>query len=155
MSKILKPPIQSELDGPSVFLSGTVDMGTAADWRSPLTSLLSHQRITIINPLRDNWDESWKQDISNPEFKGQVAWELDYMEQADLIAIYLAPRSQSPVSMLEFGLHAKGGKVVVCCPEGFGRRGNIQIVCERFGIPLVATIEELAELIIKKIGTGV
>jgi Nucleoside 2-deoxyribosyltransferase like len=148
---ILKPPVKSNINGPSVFLSGSVEMGAAVDWQSEFTSRLSHLNITIINPRRDEWDRTWKQDISNPQFKQQVTWELEYLEQADLVAVYFGPGTTSPVSMLEFGLHARAGKVVVCCPDGFLRRGNVQVVCESFELPLVETLEEFAELIAERL----
>jgi hypothetical protein len=53
--------------------------------------------------------------------------------------------------LLELGLYAPSGKMVVCCPEGFYRRGNVQIVCDRFGIELVDTMEQLMERVIKKL----
>ena len=28
-------------------------------------------------------------------------------------------------------------KLIVCCPEGFWRKGNVEVVCARFGAPLV------------------
>jgi hypothetical protein len=36
-------------------------------------------------------------------------------------------------------------------PKGFWRRGNVQIVCHRFGVPLVETREELTEKIKEKL----
>jgi hypothetical protein len=46
---------------------------------------------------------------------------------------------------MEFGLHARSGKIVVYCPEGFYRRGNVQIVCEKYGIEIVPSLDKLAE----------
>ncbi len=68
---------------------------------------------------------------------------MDHLGKADVIALYLAPGTQSPISLMELGLHANGGKLVVCCPDGFWRKGNVQIVCARWGIPLVESMEEL------------
>ena len=64
---------------------------------------------------------------------------------ADLVAVYLHPGTESPVSMLELGLCAKqmGEKMVIVCPEGYVRRGNIQVVCDRFGIRMVGSLEEM------------
>jgi hypothetical protein len=31
----------------------------------------------------------------------------------------------------------------VCCPEGFWRRGNVEMVCRRHRIPLFATLDDL------------
>jgi len=66
--------------------------------------------------------------ISEAIFKEQVDWEMDLLDEADVIALYLQLDTMSPISLLELGLHAKDGKLVVCCPEAFWRRGNVQIV---------------------------
>jgi len=138
------PPGQPGIiKGPSVFLAGSIELGVDIDWQTKLTSALSQLPVTIFNPRRDEWDDSWVQDVSNFQFKEQVTWELDHLERADVIALYFHPDTKSPISLLELGLHAKENKLVVCCPAGFWRRGNVQIVCEKHGIPLVETIEEL------------
>ena len=82
-----------------------------------------------------------KQDIIEEKFKEQVNWELDLINEADVIALYLQANTMSPISLLELGRHVKDGKLVVCCLEGFWRRGNVQIVCDRYGIPLLDTEE--------------
>jgi hypothetical protein len=53
--------------------------------------------------------------------------------------------------LLELGLFARSGKMVVCCPGGYWRRGNVQIVCKRFGILLVDTLEELKNAVVDKL----
>src|SRR3546814_14893140 len=64
------------------------------------------------------------------------------LESADIIVMLLAPGSQSPISLLEKGLHARGGKLILLCPEGFWRKGNVDITAERYGIEQVATRTE-------------
>jgi hypothetical protein len=39
-------------------------------------------------------------------------------------------------------LFARSGKLLVCCPEGFWRKGNVEIVCARYGVPLVGELDE-------------
>ena len=85
-------------------------------------------------------------------------------EKCDLLVVYFAQESKSPVSLLELGLFANRGRgrIIVACPERFYRRGNVQVVCERFGIELVGSLEELAEaagrrlreLGVEGVGTG-
>lgn len=65
------------------------------------------------------------------------------MEAADVIVVYLHPETQSPVTMLEFGLWARSGKVVVCCPEGYLRSGNVQVLCERFEVEMVGALKDV------------
>jgi hypothetical protein len=57
------------------------------------------------------------------------------MDEADVIVLWFDPKTKSPISLLELGLHAQDEKMVVYCPEGFWRKGNVDIVCERHGIP--------------------
>ena len=64
---------------------------------------------------------------------------------ADCIFLYFDPNGLAPISLLELGLHAKSGKVIVCCPEGFWRRGNVQVVCDMYHIPLYGSISEAVE----------
>jgi hypothetical protein len=136
-------------------------MGKAVDWQSELTRALEHLPVTILNPRRDDWKEGWVQDISNKQFKEQVDWEMDHLNKADVIALYFQPGTLSPISLLELGMHAAdssiggtGKKLVVCCPDGFWRRGNVQIVCQRYGVPLVETREELIEQVKEKLNAA-
>jgi len=155
-AQVCVPPAWANITGPSIFLAGSIEMGKAINWQSAMAAALSHLPITILNPRRDDWDGSWKQDIENKQFKEQVDWEMDNLNKADVIALYFQPDTMSPISLLELGMHAHdagiaGKKLVVCCPEGFWRRGNVQIVCHRYGIELVSTREELIEKVKAKL----
>ena len=74
--------------------------------------------------------------------------------KADLIAMFFDPESKAPVSLLELGLAAGEGKgrVIVGCPEGYWKRGNVQVVCRRFGIELVGSLEELRDAVLRVVG---
>ncbi len=145
MFREIKPPtpLQEIGAGPSVFLAGSIDMGAAKDWQSSIAEALAGADVTILNPRRDAWDASWEQSISNPEFRGQVEWELAAQEKADVIAMYFDPQTKAPITLLELGLFANSGTVVVCCPDGFWRKGNIEIVCAKYGIEMVETLDAL------------
>lgn len=131
---------------PSVFLAGSIEMGKAVDWQSAITQALNEESVIVLNPRRDDWDSSWEQKIENKQFKEQVDWELNALEYADIILMYFDPATKSPISLLELGLFAETGKLIVCCPDGFWRKGNVDIVCERYGITQVNTLEEMIEL---------
>jgi hypothetical protein len=79
------------------------------------------------------------QSIDEPMFREQVEWELDGLERADLIAMWFAPQTKSPITLLELGLTARSGRLLVGCPDAFWRKGNIEVVCERYGVPLVTS----------------
>lgn len=132
----------------SVFLAGSIEMGIAENWQERIErELQDMETICILNPRRDDWDSSWKQDIGDPQFNEQVNWELSAMESANLIVFYFSPETKSPVSMLELGLFARSGKILVCCPEGFWRKGNVDIVCQKYGAEQVNTLEEMIQKI--------
>lgn len=131
------------LNKPSVFLAGSIEMGKAIDWQTELGNLFDSKGWNVFNPRRDDWDSSWEQKISNPQFNEQVNWELDALETANLIVMYFDPKTQSPISLLELGLHAKSYKMIVVCPEGFWRKGNVDIVCKKYNIPLFSNMEKV------------
>lgn len=121
---------------PTMFLAGSIEMGTAADWQMELVTALGKRDLTILNPRRADWDSTWKQSLDEPQFREQVEWELDGLERADLVAMWFDPATKAPITLLELGLTARTDKLVIGCPEGYWRKGNIEVVCSRFGIPL-------------------
>jgi len=149
--KVIKPPFPITdrfSDSRTIFLAGSIEMGVAEDWQSKIEELFfNHSTAVLFNPRRAEWDSSWTQDIENPQFYQQVNWELNALEKSDLIFMYFAPGTKSPISLLELGLFAHTGKMVVCCPEGFWRKGNVDIVCDRYGIPVYSEFDHaFAEL---------
>ncbi|MCB9135208.1 MAG: nucleoside 2-deoxyribosyltransferase domain-containing protein [Anaerolineales bacterium] len=139
--KSIQPPALLE-EGFSIFLAGSIEMGTAEDWQARIAASLTAFDVLIFNPRRENWDASWEQTKDNPLFREQVEWELAALERANLIVMYLVPETKSPISLLELGLFGRSDKMVVCCPPGFWRKGNVDIVCERYGIEQVESLEE-------------
>ena len=150
MAKIIKPPSPLQ-DGFSVFLAGSIELGRAENWQTSLEEKLSGMDIVIFNPRRDDWDSSWSQNKINPKFREQVEWELAALEKTNLIAMYFEPDTKSPVSLLELGLFARSGKMIVYCPEGFWRKGNVDIVCETYGVPRVESLTDLTEYILRTV----
>ncbi|KAF2277584.1 uncharacterized protein EI97DRAFT_375315 [Westerdykella ornata] len=142
-----KPPAKYVIKSPSVVLYGSVEVGIAPSWQDKLAASLSSLPIAVLNPLREDWDKTWIEDISFPKFREQVEWEMDCAKVADIIAFYFGPGSLAPISLLELGMYAATGKVVVCCHPNYEKKGNIQMVCLRYGIPLVAELGKLEELI--------
>lgn len=117
----------------TIFLGGTIDMGKSINWQRNISEHLKDFDITILNPRRDDFDESQKQSISNDYFKEQVNWELDGLDISDLIIINLLEDSFSPISMIEIGLYIKENKnMFICCPEKFWRKGNIEVLVDRY-----------------------
>ena len=138
----IKPPGKIVIStAQSLFLAGSIEMGRAENWQNTLEQRLENFDITILNPRRDNWNASWEQTINCPQFREQVEWELEGLEKASLIPMYFDPNTRSPITLMELGLFAKDKKIVICCPFGFWRRGNIEVVCNKYDIPLFSNIE--------------
>ena len=129
----------------TIFLAGSIESGGAENWQDRIIALLENHDVTILNPRRPQWDDSWEQSLNNAAFVEQVNWELDALQAADCIVLYFDPATKSPISLLELGLFADSQKLVVCCPEGFWRKGIVDIVCRRHAISTVETLEELTD----------
>jgi len=138
----IKPPNYGEVQGSTVFLAGSIEMGVAEDWQTKVANRFENHHVTLYNPRRDEWDSSWKQEQKESKFNEQVNWEMNNLEDCDIIFMYLDPNTKSPISLLELGLHASSGKMIVVCPDGFWRKGNVDIVCTRFNIPLFNSLED-------------
>jgi hypothetical protein len=156
MSRLLKPPAPIDLrpDEPAVFLAGSIEMGQAEPWQTAVEAALADLSIAILNPRRESWDATWRQAIDNPQFRGQVEWELEGLERATFVAMYFGPDTKSPITLLELGLLARSGRLIVCSPHGFWRRGNIEVVCNRYGVPLFNEISELIAAVRSRFGGG-
>jgi hypothetical protein len=141
----IKSPADISFGGlKSIFLGGSIEMGTAEDWQTRLVAELADYNGVILNPRRDNWDATWVQSIHNPKFKEQVNWELDAINCASIVVFYFDPNTNSPITLMELGLAAASGHdVIVCCPDGFWRKGNVDIMCDRFNLALCNTYDEL------------
>ena len=118
------------------------DSGSRLRWQALVAEKLADRTVILLNPRRDDWDSSWQQSIDNQPFRQQVDWELDGLDLADVILMYLGPQSKAPISLLELGLHAASKKLIVCCAAEFWRRGNVEVVCHRFGIPLFEQLDD-------------
>jgi hypothetical protein len=139
----------AHLEQPSIFLAGTIEMGNSDDWQQIAIDRLMVNASVIYNPRRSDWDASWTQEIDSPEFNSQVNWELDHINSSDIVVMYFAPGTKSPITLLELGIIAASnpGKLHVCCPEGYWRKGNVDIVCNRYGVRTYESLDVLLDYI--------
>lgn len=123
----------------TVFLAGTIDMGKGEDWQKTAEELFAagEGNWILYNPRQAHWDPT-----REGEMDYQVNWELEHLEAADVILMNFLPGSQSPITLLELGLHAKSGKLRVVCPETFYRYTNVRVTCTRYAIPLYPTLSD-------------
>lgn len=136
----------------SVFLAGTTSTVDGHNWHELVTAAMFEVPITIYDSYRKDWDSAWREDIEFAPYREQVEWEVERQEKADMVVLYFDPASQAPVSMLELGLCARvPGKAIVLCPEGYCKRGNVQVVCRKYGVEMVDSVDELKEAIMKRL----
>lgn len=130
----------------TVFLAGSIEMGKAEMWQDRLaTNVADIEDVVLFNPRRDDWDSSWKQDPTpGTQFHEQVSWELEHIHKADLVVFYFDPNTQSPITLMELGYVIGSGKqALVCCPDGYFRKGNVVITSELTRTPVFNTFDEL------------
>lgn len=153
-TSVYKPLKNRSLKGtlyPSVFLGGTIDNGDSVDWQNKVIKQIEKKelddyisyddiQIDIFNPRRDKWNPK----ASHDEKVKQITWELDHLEEADLIIINILPKSMSPISLMELGLFGRYDykNVIVFCQQDYWRYENVETVCHRYKIPLYNTNDE-------------
>lgn len=145
---IIKPPNQLphvKMLNKSLFLAGSIDMGVAVDWQKTVQNELQDLEGTIFNPRRDTWDPTWEQSLKNPKFVEQVNWEMDALNMAETIMVYFDPNTKSPITFFELGYNIKSGRVILCCPDGFWRKGNIEVYAQRQRMKVHNTLNEMID----------
>lgn len=153
-TKVVYPPmrVQRDLTKVDVFLAGSIEMGKASDWQTMLGFILSQEDAVgrVFNPRRKDWDNSWEQSPQNAHFNEQVNWELDHIEQSDIVFVNFVPGTMSPVTLAELGFLLGRHKFpIVCCPKDFWRSGNVQIMCERESVLCFENYEQSVEVLIE------
>lgn len=144
MQVITAPENLNTAQGFRIFLAGSIEQDTAERWQDRVIEALQDTDICVLNPRRKAWDASWKQDKNEKNFAEQVTWELNGQERADIVLFYFDPKTKAPVTLLELGLFRR--KAIVCCPEGYWRKGNVDIVCEKYSVPMANSLDELVDM---------
>lgn len=134
-----------------IFLAGSIDMGKAENWQEKITKILKNYDVDILNPRRDDWDSSWEQTVKNKQFFEQVDWEHKGLEHSDLIVMYFDKDGKAPITLLELGMFANSKKVIICCPDGYWRKGNVEYVAQHYKIPLFDNFDDFSKEIVKKL----
>jgi len=122
-----------------IFLAGTIDNGNSKDWQKELIDELENVesecniQFELFNPRREKWDKN----SSDKIVEEQIKWEQNHLDEADLIIMVFSDDSQSPITLLELGLYAESGKLIVFCTDKFWRYNNVHLTCEKYLIPLV------------------
>ena len=150
--KVVKAPDSYDLTvKPIIFLGGSIEMNTAEMWQDRMCNMLYKLDGLLLNPRRDDWASSWIQSFENKQFNEQVTWELEALETCNVAIFYFDPNTKSPITLLELGLFRR--KAMVCCPNGYWRKGNVDIVCNRYNIPQWSDLESMSSYIVKHYGS--
>lgn len=140
MSSVITPPNALPRDWTNtVFLAGSIDMGTASDWQTDLIQRNYHHNDAVfLNPRRLDWDSSWTQTIRDANFRGQVEWEMKGLANAETVLVYISKDSKAPITLMEIGylLAKRPGHVLIAVEPGFYRRGNIEVMAQAHGVPV-------------------
>ncbi len=134
-----------------IFLAGSIENGKAEEWQRACEVALKDRKVVLLNPRRDDYNPNAKQTIKDDYFRGQVEWELAGLERADLVIMYFQKETKAPISLLELGLFARSNKLLICCPEGYWRKGNVDIIAAKFNIPSFNTLPELLKAVEQKL----
>ena len=138
----------------NVFLGGTIDNGDSENWQDALIKTLDwiefKYQVNIFNPRREEWPSS---DDHN-EINKQIDSELEHLERSNIIVMNILENSKSPISLMEIGLFARTGKLMVFCTEEFYRYDNVRKVCERYDVKLFNTndVAFIADRLTRMIG---
>jgi hypothetical protein len=158
MIKILKPtdslePLVNEYRKRSVFLAGSIEMGTAAKWQDEviqsLTPATNRCEGFLLNPRCDQWTNH-SQSKDNPPFVAQVKWEMRGIGLSDTVAFYFDPNTRAPITLFELGWCLASGKsCIVCCPGSYWRKGNVDIYCDAHHdqVTQVKTLDDLCKAV--------
>lgn len=133
-----------------IFLGGVIDQGIAPDWQKAIVdAMVNYEDVLILNPRRSAWDASWEHSVDNGLFKEQVLWELDSQRDASINVYVFAPdeksalSSKAPITLMELGLFIDKADTYIVCPPGYYRKGNVDIVAERYNVPVFNNLDEL------------
>lgn len=137
----------------SVFLAGSIEMGGAPDWQAEIIKELQPFSGKVLNPRRDDWDPAWEPVETNPFFVEQFEWELEGLETADIVFMYFVPGTISPITLQEHGTLVDVPEAIVCCPEGFWRRGNVKLLSQRYGLAFYDDLESAVEHLVHEVAT--
>ena len=122
---------KKEPDGKlTVFLAGTIDNGKSIDWQQELIKGLSDRDdIVLYNPRKASWDPH----AGDVEVVNQILWELEMQDKVDIVVMNILPYSQSPICLLELGLHLGRQKpLILLCSRDYWRYNNVMVTAARY-----------------------
>lgn len=126
----------------TVFLAGSIEMNKAENWQDKVSNYFNDRNVVFYNPRRSDWDSSWEQSANDDNFAEQVKWEVSHIDSSDIVYFYIDPTTKSPITLWEIGYTLKTPRrIIMCCPDGYWRRGNLEVYSKIFNFPLTNNFE--------------
>ncbi|WP_298900513.1 nucleoside 2-deoxyribosyltransferase domain-containing protein [uncultured Psychroserpens sp.] len=119
------------------FLAGSIDYNASNPWRESLIKK-AKASIHFFDPTRRDHDS-----LSHAEMQNHIHWELEALELSDTIVLHFLRTAKSPISLVELGLYARSGKLIVVCPNTFYQRRYIEVLCKKYSIVLCNSLNEV------------
>lgn len=143
----LKPPIKFDTTNwkKTVFLGGSINMGTSSDWQSEVAKRLTKKftGLWVFNPRRDDWNVDAKQNIDDKYFRTQVEWEMHHLDKCSFAFFNIEKEGHSPISLYELGyMSQRNAKLILCAHPEFFRFGNLQIYNKLEHFEMFTNLEE-------------
>ncbi|KAF9474738.1 hypothetical protein BDN70DRAFT_779105, partial [Pholiota conissans] len=132
----------------SVFLAGSRDQ--APEWQQEAIRRLQDLPITIYNPRVQT------RNLSEHQAKRQLEWELKHLREVSVIMMFFAPElpsqiPQSPMALIELGVHVEDPRLIVGCPFGFSAYGSVEAATAFYGARMVENFNDLVDETRKKL----
>jgi hypothetical protein len=139
----VKAPGKYDTTSYTIFLGGAIDQNKAVDWQSQVVQSLKDFDVTILNPRREEWDESWGQTKKDPRFVEQVLWEIRAQEDCDMCLYVFPDEAKAPITFFEYGAWGTRKDCLVCTEPDFYRYGNLDLYGDYFKVPTYDNLDEL------------
>jgi hypothetical protein len=128
----------------SIFIGGSINKNElGVSFQDRVIESVQNKPYIFYNPKSDEF----KQSFVNIQFKERFEWELNALKESDIILMYFDKNTKSPICLLELGLFASSGKLIVCCENDFSEKEKVDMICEMYGIKLVDTIDSLINVL--------
>lgn len=140
MTTVVTAPETTRIDGFKVYLAGAIDMGAAVDWQAQVIAALADiPDLVLFNPRRAQFTPGMETE--------QILWELDAFDTVNLILLWFPKDAKAPISFFEAGLFMDSGKMIIGAQRGFYRRRNLELTCQRHGVPLYHALGDMIEVV--------
>ena len=140
-----------------LYITGSISLDKSENWIMVFIEglkkyFLKDKNLFIFHPIRKDWNPEWGENEYDSEFRKQFVWELEAQGLADIVVMHFEHDALAPITLMEFGLNVgKDSRLIVHCPKGFWKKGNIDIICIRNEIKQAETLDDLLKLTIEDI----